>query len=155
MCCWHVATNTHTHRHTPVQNPTNQNGFQDWLHYLTCDHAQIHLESFSPHCCRCLDWSTCSKPVSGYLRHSVLKSLFRVSWMHLLYKVHQRANEVGSCDCSVRLPFWWHPPYLIDCFRPWQRQAEVQRAVASEAQWIRIMGQLTVWLLSFVCISWF
>lgn len=89
-CCWNVAapktvlltrgrTHTWSHTQTPVQKPTNQDGFQDWLHYLICYDAQIHLESFSPHCCRCLDWSTCSKHVSGYLRHSVLKSLFRVS----------------------------------------------------------------------------
>jgi len=57
-----------------------------------------------------------------------------------------------QCEASILVT-----PSLSNgaCFRPWQRQAEVQRAVASEAQWIRTMGQLTVWLFSFVCISFF
>ena len=150
MCCRHEATKT------PVQKPTNENGVHDWLQHLTYeyDHAPIDLEAISPYSCRCLDWSTCRKHVSGYLRHSMLR-FFCSEFLHAFslqrYTKEQTRLAVVIADSNrsgVSLQFWWHPPDSLLPALLWQRQAEVQRAVASEAQWIRIMGQLTVWLFS-------
>ena len=128
-CAVDMWPQSHTHTHTHTHTPTHQYKSQptkmvsrNWLQHLTCDHAQIHLESSSPHCCRCLDWSTCSKRASGYLRHSVFFGLC---------SEFLRASSIQGTPKSKRGWQLWlqtlttavwgfhsgdHPPYLIACF---------------------------------------